>query len=203
MEMLMREAILIILKNGLTKENIEKVVKFIIESGKKVSDKLLAYLKSLKKQNGVSQEGAENSDIPAEVQDEVKASIKEILESAAKPVYMDGVALFCDQKLTVEEQEDLELFLTSDNFDQETELELTDEDDEYLNIVKKFVSGYCGNDVSSDKGDFAIEDDVIYLNFASEADDYFRVYKPDEIREFINALNHLLDNRCITRFTVY
>lgn len=187
-----------ILKSELVKETVKDAARFILDNGKKLGDNLKKYIEKDK-------EGkiADGEKVPEEVQAEIISTLKEILKETSEPVYMDGVALFCDGCLTEEVKEELTEILNSANSESENNYEAPEGKEGYLDIVQEFTSKYCENFVSFDEGNFEIGDDVIYLNFDTMTNDYFRVYNPDEIREFINAMNHLLDNRYITRFTVY
>lgn len=179
-------------------ETVVKAVSVILDHGKKLGEKVMEYIDKAKRG-----EIPDDEKVPEEVQAEIISTLKEILKETSEPVYMDGVALFCDGCLTEEVKEELTEILNSANSESENNYEAPEGKEGYLDIVQKFTSKYCENFVSFDEGNFEIEDDVIYLNFDTMTNDYFRVYNPDEIREFINAMNHLLDNRYITRFTVY
>lgn len=181
-----------ILKNELVKETVKDAARFILDNGKKLGDNLKKYIEKDK-------EGkiADGEKVPEEVQAEIISTLKEILKETSEPVYMDGVALFCDGCLTEEVKEELTQILATNDLNQNT-------DEQYQNAVERFMSIYYGTDERVIGYDFIIEDDVIYLNFeASDTEEYFRVYEPDDIRQLVNALNHLLDDRYITRFTVY
>lgn len=142
--------------------------------------------------------------VPPEVQTEIKRTLKEILKEAAELVYMDGVALFCEQALSEDDQKILALLFTSMNDDQDTVPDISAEEEEYMETVNNFLLDQYGGYVNPDENDFVIGDDVIYLNFGFDRpEDYFRVYKPDSIRQFVDALNQLLGDKYITRFTVY
>lgn len=198
MDLAVARMIVGILKNELVKETVKDAARFILDNGKKLGDNLKKYIEKDK-------EGkiADGEKVPEEVQAEIISTLKEILKETSEPVYMDGVALFCDGCLTEEVKEELTEILNSANSESENNYEAPEGKEGYLDIVQEFTSKYCENFVSFDEGNFEIGDDVIYLNFDTMTNDYFRVYNPDEIREFINAMNHLLDDRYITRFTVY
>lgn len=198
MDLAVARMIVGILKSELVKETVKDAARFILDNGKKLGDNLKKYIEKDK-------EGkiADGEKVPEEVQAEIISTLKEILKETSEPVYMDGVALFCDGCLTEEVKEELTEILNSANSESENNYEAPEGKEGYLDIVQEFTSKYCENFVSFDEGNFEIGDDVIYLNFDTMTNDYFRVYNPDEIREFINAMNHLLDNRYITRFTVY
>lgn len=49
-----------------------------------------------------------------------------------------------------------------------------------------------------------IEDDVIYLNLGFYDDeDYYRICDRDSIFRLVDALNHLLGDKYIEKFTIY
>lgn len=188
-----------ILHSELVKETASSAARFIRDHGKQWGENLKKFME--KGENGKIPDGEK---IPEEVQAEIKSSLKEILKEASGPVYMDGVALFCEQALSEDDQKILALLFTSMNDDQDTVPDISEEDEEYMETVNNFLLDQYGGYVNPDENDFVIGDDVIYLNFGFDRpEDYFRVYKPDSIRQFVDALNQLLGDKYITRFTVY
>lgn len=189
-----------IMAKELTGENVEKCAKFIIKSGKKISDKFSAYLEKRKTSNG--NEG--NNEIPPEVQQEVQTSIKEILKSAEKPVYMDGIVFFFEMPIDEEVQGLLEEILTNIDYETET-IEWEDEQKAaYQKIVDDFIERNYGCAPDKNEEDYWIDKDCFYLNLGFyRGEDYFRIIDDMEIRAFANALNHLLDERYIISYTVY
>ena len=94
---------------GLTEDNIEKCAEFLIARGKRIGDKFSAYLEKRKTSN----ENEGNNEISPEVQQEVKSLIKEVLRSAEKPVYLDGIMFFLEISIDEEIQKLLEEILTN------------------------------------------------------------------------------------------
>lgn len=190
------------LNSDLVKDSMSAAVNLICASGRKLGQKAKEYM-----ENQEQGKSPEEKVVPQEVQMEIKGTLKEMLKESTGPIYMDGVALFCDQnrKLSEEEQGTLAWILTSANDDVEDDGEDTPEwAAEYLEIVQEFMVCHYGEYVNPEEKDFVIEDDVIYLNLGFyESEDFYRIYAPDSIRQFVNALNHLLGDKCITRFTVY
>lgn len=188
------------LNSDLVKDTMSGAVSLICASGKKLGQKAKEYMESQK-------HGKSPEEVPQEVQTEIKSTLKEILKESAGPVYMDGAALFCDQnrKLSQEEQETLAWIFTSANDGAENDGEDTPEwAAEYLEIVQEFMVYHYGEYVNPEEKDFVIEEDVIYLNFGFyEPEDAYRICDLDSIRRFVNALNHLLGDKCITKFTTY
>lgn len=188
-----------ILSSDLVKETVFSAARLIRSHGIKLSEKMKEYMAKAERD-----EIPDGEEAPLEVQAEVKGTLKEILKKTSELVYADGVALFCEQDLSKENQEDLALFFTCTNDDQEIEFELSDREEKYLNIVREFLLEYYGTYVSSEEKDFIIEDDVIFLNFGfNRPEDYFRVYEPDDMRLLADALNQLLGDKYITRFTIF
>lgn len=189
-----------VLAKGLTEDNVDKCTDFLIASGKKIGDKLSAYLEKRKTSNG----NKGNNEIPSEVQQEVQTSIKEVLKSAEKPVYMDGIAFFFEIPMDKEVQGLLEEILT--NIDYETEaIEWENEQKAaYQKIVDDFIEKNYGCAPNKNEEDYWIEKDCFYLNLGFyREEDYFRIIDDVEIRVFANALNHLLDERYIINYTIY
>lgn len=193
-------AVIPVLAKGLTEDNVDKCTDFLIASGKKIGDKLSAYLEKRKTSNG----NKGNNEIPFEVQQEVQTSIKEVLKSAEKPVYMDGIAFFFEIPMDKEVQGLLEEILT--NIDYETEaIEWENEQKAaYQKIVDDFIEKNYGCAPNKNEEDYWIEKDCFYLNLGFyREEDYFRIIDDVEIRVFANALNHLLDERYIISYTIY
>lgn len=193
-------AVIPVLAKGLTEDNVDKCTDFLIASGKKIGDKLSAYLEKRKTSNG----NKGNNEIPSEVQQEVQTSIKEVLKSAEKPVYMDGIAFFFEIPMDKEVQGLLEEILT--NIDYETEaIEWENEQKAaYQKIVDDFIEKNYGCAPNKNEEDYWIEKDCFYLNLGFyREEDYFRIIDDVEIRVFANALNHLLDERYIISYTIY
>lgn len=204
LETLMGTVVPVIIKEGLTEENIEKAARFITASGRKLSSKVSAYLDERKKYNMASQEDAKNSGVPADVQDEVQHSLRDILESAANPVYMGGIAFFCERKMADDIQEMLAEILTNINEDTESLIWEEEQDAECQKVVDDFLWGNYGRSLNKYEKDCCIGDDFLYLNLACDDDsDYFRLYDGASIRRLADALNHLLGDRYITSFTAY
>lgn len=193
-------AVIPVLAKGLTEDNVDKCTDFLIASGKKIGDKLSAYLEKRKTSNG----NKGNNEIPSEVQQEVQTSLKEVLKSAEKPVYMDGIAFFFEIPMDKEVQGLLEEILT--NIDYETEaIEWENEQKAaYQKIVDDFIEKNYGCAPNKNEEDYWIEKDCFYLNLGFyREEDYFRIIDDVEIRVFANALNHLLDERYIISYTIY
>lgn len=188
-----------ILNSSLLKETVTSAVNLFRTHGIKPDEKVTAYVDKAEC-DGIP----DGEEAPPEVQTEIKRTLKEILKEAAELVYMDGVALFCEQALSEDDQKILALLFTSTNDDQDTVPDISAEEEEYMETVNNFLLDQYGGYVNPDENDFVIGDDVIYLNFGFDRpEDYFRVYKPDRIRQFVDALNQLLGDKYITRFTVY
>ena len=189
-----------VLAKGLTDDNIEKCTEFLIANGKKISDKFSAYLEKRKTSN----ENEGNNEIPSEVQQEVKSLIKEVLRSAEKPVYLDGIMFFLEISMDEEVQKLLEVILT--NIDYETE-DIMWEDEEkakYQKIVDDFIEKNYGCAPDINENDYLIEEDSFYLNFGfSRPEDYYRTINDLEIRSFADALNQLLEDKYIVTYTTY
>lgn len=178
----------------------EKCADFLIASSKKIGDKFSAYLEKRKTSNG----NEKDNEIPFEVQQEVQASIKEVLKNAGKPVYMDGIAFFFEIPIDKEVQGLLEEILTNINYETEG-IEWEDgQKAAYQKIVDDFIENNYGYAPNKNEDDYWMEKDCFYLNldFYRE-DDYFRIIDDMEIRAFANALNHLLDERYIISYMVY
>ena len=99
----------IVIREGLKEENIEAIIDLILKSGKKISSKAAEYLEKRK------QQGSTGEKIPDEVQKEVQATVRELMEEQAKPVYMGGVAFLFGQRMQETEKEELEQYLTHEN----------------------------------------------------------------------------------------
>lgn len=189
-----------VLAKGLTEDNIEKCAEFLITSGQKIGDKFSAYLEKRKASNG--NEG--NNEISPEVQQEVKSLIKEVLRSAEKPVYLDGIMFFLEISIDEDIQKLLEEILT--NIDYETE-DIVWEDEEkakYQKIVDDFIEKNYGRAPDINENDYLIEEDSFYLNFGfCRPEDYYRIINDLEIRSFADALNQLLEDKYIVAYMTY
>ncbi len=188
------------LAKGLTEDNIEKCAEFLIARGKRIGDKFSAYLEKRKTSN----ENEGNNEISPEVQQEVKSLIKEVLRSAEKPVYLDGIMFFLEISIDEEIQKLLEEILT--NIDYETE-DIVWEDEEkakYQKIVDDFIEKNYGRAPDINENDYLIEEDSFYLNFGfCRPEDYYRSINDLEIRSFADALNHLLEDKYIVAYMTY
>lgn len=204
MKMLASTVVPIIIKEGLTEENIENAVKFITANSKKLGSRVLEYLKERKINNAASKENEGSNSIPADVQDEVQSSLREILESAASPIYMGGIAFFCERPMNDDVKETLVEILTNINEDTDQLVWENEQDAECQRVVDDFLWGNYGRSLNEHEKDYCIGDDFLYLNLACDDDsDYFRLYDGAAIRCLADALNHLLGDRYLARFTVY
>ncbi len=189
-EMLVVTAVSALIKEGLKEENLEKAAELVISCGKKLSAKTQTYLKGHDK-NGV---------VAPEVREEVESALMEVLKSASRPVYMGGIAFFCDMRMDAKTQENLtEILINSGNLEWESE-----EDNESQRIVDDFMENNYGRTLVADDRDYVVGADFLYLNLAFDDDsDYFRLYDGESVRRLADALNHLLGERYITKFTTY
>lgn len=194
----------IMLKEGLKEENIEKVAEFLVASGKKLGSKAAQYLEERKRRMEASGENAEDGGIPAEVQEEMQASFMECLERQAKDIYMGGVAFFCERPMDEETQKALEEILTNINDETET-MEWEDEADEACQrVVDDFMWRNYGRSLNKWEEDYHIEKDLLYLNFAfDDEEEYYRLCDDGALRLLADALNHLLRDRYLAKFTTY
>lgn len=186
-------------KEGLKEENIEKAIGLIKKHGGKVSSKVSEFMEKVRQNRGQDAGG----EIPAEVQEEVLNSLKEILKEHARPVYMGGIAFFCENILGEEPKELLKKILT--NIDDEKDgIEWEDgQDIQCQESVDKFMWDFCGRPLY-EESDCCIGDDFIYLNLPLDDDeDYYRLYDCGAVRNLADALNHLLGDKYITQFTIY
>lgn len=179
----------------------DSAVKLILSYGGELGEKAKEYLEQVK-----NNESSKDAEVPQEVQAELKSSLKEGMKEKTQPAYMDGVALFCNEVLTEEEEERLELFLNCFNYDLDFDWsDIIDEREEkYFNIFKDFIEEWYGGCVNANEYDYVIDGDVIYLNFSDLVECI--MYEPDKIRQFIYALNNLLCGstyKRITKFTIY
>lgn len=192
----------VILRKGLTEENIEKAADIISNTFGKIGSKLSAYLEERKKRSEASKADMKTSEIPTEVKEEVTVSLKEVLKSIARPVYMDGIAFFCDEPMNKETQGLLEKILT--NIDEGFTWE-DDQKNEYQSVIDNFMEdnyGGCSPDKYEDE--YWIDDDVFYLNFTlHDITDYPNFCNDEAIRSLVDAINHLLGNKYITGYTPY
>ena len=194
----------LVLKEGLTEENIEKVAEFLVASGKKLGSKAARYLEERKQRMEALGGSAEDGGIPAEVKEEMKASVMECLERQAKEVYMGGVAFFCERPMDEEVQKALEEILT--NINDETEnFEWEDEADAaHQRVVDDFMWKNYGRSLNKWEEDYCIGEDFLCLNFAfDDEEEYYRLCDDVAVRLLANALNHLLRDRYLTKFTTY
>ncbi len=193
----------IVLKEGLTDENIEKVADFLIASGKKLGSKAAEYLKERKQRREPSGAAVDGS-IPAEVKEEMLGSFMECLESRARDVYMGGVAFFCERPMDEEAQETLAGILTNINEDTEP-LDWEDEADAACQqVVDGFMWKNYGRSLNEWEGDYCIGKDSLCLNFAfDDLEEYYRLCDGAALRLLADAINHLLRDRYLTKFTTY
>lgn len=194
----------IVLKEGLTEENIEKAAEFLVASGKKLGSKAAEYLEKHKRRREKLPESMEDDGIPVEVQEEMQASLKECLEKQARDVYMGGVAFFCERPMDDDVQENLAEILA--NISEDTDcLAWEDESDAtYQEVVDDFMrENYGDGCFLSEEKDFCIGKDFLYLNLAFDEGDEYRLCDNQAVRLLANALNHLLRDRYLTKFTIY
>lgn len=199
--LLMSTVIPAVLSKGLTEENIEKVISFVAKYGKKFTDKVLAYLDELKKCRESSNGVVKGRKVPSDVEEEVTRLLIEALKDTARPVYMDGVAFFCEKPMDKETQELLEQILT--NFDVGLEWE-EEQQTEYQAAVDNFMDAYYGGcSPDKDEDEYWIGSDVFYLNFTIH--DITDSYLCDDakLRSLVDAINHLLGEKYITGYTPY
>lgn len=202
MTMLLGSVVSAIVKEGMKEENFDKAVDFIVKRGRKLSGKIMKYLEERKDRDSKDEEG--NGEIPAEIQQEVQKSVQEILEEQARPVYMGGIAFFCEKPFDDEIKEALGKILKNANDDVEG-LDWVDESDiAYQGVVDDFMDDNYGRSLDENEWDYNIGENYLYLNLAfDDEEQYYRLYKSESIRKLANALNHLLGDRYITRFTTY
>lgn len=194
-----------ILYREMTVNNILKVSDWIIKNGGIISNRFKGYLEEHRKQTGTPSQAEDAEPVPAEIQEEAKASIREILEKAAEPVYMGGVALFFDCEISDENKEDVLAYLNHYN-SEEDDSGYDDGDLELLREVDTFMRnnyGYIG--VSLIEGqDYSFGNDCLYLNLAFDTeDDEYRLYDGTAVRKLADALNRLLRYKYIVKFAVY
>lgn len=203
-EALAGEIIPIVLKEGLTGENIEKAAEFLVASGKKLGSKAAVYLEERKRRSESSCGGVEDGGIPAEVKAEMQGSFRECLESRAKDVYMGGVTFFCERPMDEEVQRTLAEILTNINDDTEP-FDWEDEGDAACQqVVDDFMYKNYGRSLNEWEGDYFIGEDFLYLNLAfDDEEEYYRLCDDGAVRLLADALNHLLRDRYLTKFTTY
>lgn len=196
--------VFMILKEGLTEDNIEKAVRFITASGRKLGSKVSAYLEARKADTGGSKECGESDGVPADVQKEVEGSLREILKGASEPVYMGGIAFLGEKKMDADVQGMLEEILT--NIDEDTHSRVWEDEQDVAcqRMVDDFLWSNYGCSPNKEEKDYCIGEDYLYLNLSFDDErDYFRLYDGPAIRHLADALNHLLGDRYLERFTVY
>ena len=194
----------IVLKEGLTEENIEKAAEFLVASGKKLGSKAAEYLEKRKRRREEFPESMEDGGIPVEVQKEMQASLKECLEKQARDVYMGGVAFFCERPMDDDVQENLAEILANISEDTDCLAWEDGSDAAYQEVVDEFMGANygCGCLLREDV-DFCIGKDFLYLNLAFDDGDEYRLCDNQAVRLLANALNHLLRDRYLTKFTIY
>lgn len=171
-----------------------------MQAVKKIGDKFSAYLEKRKASNG--NEG--NNEISPEVQQEVKFLIKEVLRSAEKPVYLDGIMFFLEISIDEDIQKLLEEILTNINYETEDIVWEDEEKAKYQKIVDDFIEKNYGRAPDINENDYLIEEDSFYLNFGfCRPEDYYRIINDLEIRSFADALNQLLEDKYIVAYMTY
>jgi hypothetical protein len=180
---------------------------YILKGGKIVSDVVRSLLERAEQKNKES--GGKAEDMKIEISDEERKALKKecmtLIERYAHPVYMAGVALFCNPVLSDEEQEMVKSMLIHINDDEEDWNWNTQEANDYQAIVDEFMCKHMGDDnVSLAESDCEVYDDTIYINFGFyDDDDYYRLYNEEEIKKLADAINHILQSKSIINFAVY
>ncbi len=198
MENLIGEALLVMVRNGLTTENLNKIVETLAGCGRKISEKVKEACKN-----------PPEKEVPPEVQEELKLTFREILESSARPVYMGGIALFFDEKVDEEMQEDVLNILNHFAGDSEDEEEVPESEEEkervarYRKCVDDFMLYHFTWDPLTQE-DYEFEDNCLYLNFEFPTNAAGHIYDSAMVREFIDAVNYLLGmEKFIVSYAVY
>lgn len=190
MPTLMSAVLPIVVKEGLKEENIEAIIDLILKGGKKISGKVAEYLEKRKQQGGTGEE------IPDDVQKEVQATVRELMEEQARPVYMSGVAFLFRQRMQEAEKEELEQYLTHINTEEPADGDCQKE-------VDQFMMENYGCELYKNENDYWIGDDCLYLNLSFDDEGYCRLCNEEAIRRLADALNRLLGDRYITGFFTY
>ena len=180
----------IVIREGLKEENIEAIIDLILKSGKKISSKAAEYLEKRK------QQGSTGEKIPDEVQKEVQATVRELMEEQAKPVYMGGVAFLFGQRMQETEKEELEQYLTHINTEEPA-------DGDYQEEVDQFMWANYEGALYKNENDYWIGDDCLYLNLSFDNEGYCRLCNVEAIRRLADAMNRLLGDQYITGFFTY
>ena len=192
-----------ILCRELTVDNLLKVSDWIIKNGGKISNRLKGYLDERSKQTDAPSQAEDAAPVPAEIQEEAKTSIREILEKAAEPVYMSGVALFFDCEISGETKEYLLAYLNHYNHAEDNS-GYDDDDLKWLGEVDDFMKHrwYFGADLKEDE-DYSFDKDCLYLNIPSDDYSQYELYDATAVRKLADALNQLLGDLYIVKFAVY
>ena len=195
MESLIGEALLVMVRNGLTTENLNKIVEMLAGCGRKISEKVKEACKN-----------PPEKEVPPEVQEELKLTFREILESSARPVYMGGIALFFDEKVDEEMQTDVLNILNHfavDSEDEEDEEAMSEDDVRSWKCVDYFMEHHFTYDPLTPE-DYEFEGNCLYLNFEPPIDEAGHIYDSAMVREFIDAVNYLLGmNKYIVSYAIY
>ena len=192
MESLIGEALLVMVRNGLTTENLNKIVEMLAGCGRKISEKVKEACKN-----------PPEKEVPPEVQEELKLTFREILESSARPVYMGGIALFFDEKVDEEMQTDVLNILNHFAVDSEDEEDMTEDEGRSWECVDYFMEHHFTYDPLTPE-DYEFEGNCLYLNFEPPIDEVGHIYDSAMVRQFIDAVNYLLGmNKYIVSYAIY
>ncbi|MCM1193912.1 MAG: hypothetical protein NC123_15445 [Butyrivibrio sp.] len=134
--------------------------------------------------------------ISAEVLDELRGHVREVLKEYSSPVYADCVTFWIDGSLSDREQELMQEVLTNVNEDDGDWEE--EEAKEQQDIVDEIINRHVGSDVSMGD-DCYIGEDYISLNFSDYAD---KTYCGEDMRKLADALNYFLGGRYIRSFSL-
>ena len=179
-------------RNGLTTENLNKIVETLAGCGRKISEKVKEACKN-----------PPEKEVPPEVQEELKLTFREILESSARPVYMGGIALFFDEKVDEEMQTDVLNILNHFAGDSEDEEEVPEDEGRAWKCVDDFMMYNFTYDPLTQE-DYEFEGNCLYLNFEFPTNAAGHIYDSAMVREFIDGVNFLLGvNKFIIKYTVY
>lgn len=197
-ESLIGEAILAMVRSGLTTENLNKIVGMLTGCGRKISEKVKEACKN-----------PPEKEVPPEVQEELKLTFREILESSARPVYMGGIALFFDEEVDEEMQERVLNILNHFTGEWEDEEEVPENEDERKQVLKnrEWVDTFMEYHFVCDplgKEDYEFEGSCLYLNFEPPMDAAGHIYDSIAVRKFIDGVNYLLGmEKFIDRYAIY
>ena len=198
MENLIGEALLIMVRNGLTTENLNKIVEMLAGCGRKISEKVKEACKN-----------PPEKEVPPEVQEELKLTFREILESSARPVYMGGIALFFDEEVDEKMQKKVLNILNHFTGEWEDEEEVPENEDERKRVVRnrEWVDTFMMYHFICDplgKEDFEFEGNCLYLNFEFPTNAAGHIYNSVKVREFIDGMNYLLGmEKFIVSYAIY